>query len=254
MKIAKIFIILLLLSISHDTFSSEEAFINKYSVDKDLQEILDNHYEDISYEMRRFLKPGRCKHGVWTFSWLPGYYVKYNLDRIYGMERMQRRITKYNLDLITLPDKRIYNLKGRPTKLTNKNYVVIIPTVEEEKITEPMSLRLVQQMCTLMHQTGYVSMTKANYIRDKNGIITMIDTESTFDHTIPFLGFRRLLSAGHQVNDYTKKAIKYILREIAYLIGPKNSGKAYKEIIGYLKESKKTRTWKLIDYFDKQLV
>ncbi len=253
MKIAKIFIILLLLGIGHDTFSSEEVFIKKYSVDKDLQEILDDHCEDIAYEMKHFLKAGRCKHGVWTFSWLPGYFVKYNLDRIYGMERMQRCIEKYNLDLIALPDKRIYHLKGRPATLNNKNYVVIIPKVVKEKRAEPLSLRLVQQMCTLMHQTGYVSMTKTNYIRGKNGIITMIDTESTFDHTNPFLGFRRLLSAGHQVDDYTKKAIKYVLREIASLIRSKHSGKAYKEIIGYIKESKKSRTWNLINYFDKQL-
>lgn len=258
MKINQFPCLLFLLFSSLLAATSDEAFIQKYRVEEELRAVLDAHCEEIEtalteFNQRDVKKRKIKKHGVWKFPWLPGYFVKYNLDRIYGMERMLKCITKHNLDLIKLPDKRIYHIKNRPTTLSNDNYLVVIQGVEPETDLGPITLKQVQQLGVLMKETGYVSMTKTNYIRGKNDIITMIDTESTFDYNNPFLGFRRLLSAGHSVDEYTEEAVKYILRELGRIIRTSHPNNAYNQIIGYLKNSNKSREWDLFNYFDLQV-
>jgi hypothetical protein len=259
MKITHLLCLVFLLFSCLLAAESEGAFISKYAVGEDLKAILDDHSEEIEAALKEFnqrdtKKRKIKKHGVWRFPWLPGYFIKYNLDRIYGMERMLKCIKRHNLDLIKLPDKRIYHIKNRPTTLSNDNYLVVIQGVEPETDLGPITLKQVQQLGVLMKETGYVSMTKTNYIRGKNDVVTMIDTESTFDYNNPFLGFRRLLSAGHSVDEYTEEAVKYILRELGRIIRTSHPKDAYDQIIGYLKNSNKSREWDLFNYFDLQVL
>lgn len=195
-----------------------EAFIQKYEVDPELKNLLDEHHQDIVAHLKYFAKHGLPKSPtVWQFKWLPGYYVKYNLARIDGMERIKKAIKDHNLDLLDVPEKRIYHVKGRPREVSNMNYVVIVKKIERDHHAQPMSKRHAEQMIKLIKESEYVSMSANNYIRTYNGKIVVIDTESTFDKN-KFLsrGLMRLISEPHVISkDYTADALKLILAHLA---------------------------------------
>ena len=194
----------------------DRAFIEKYSVDKSIQALLDAHVDEIKQALKKANYDGKSTHFVWTFDWLPGYFVKANIARIYGMEKMNRAIKKLNLDLISVPEKKLYHIKGQPDTLTNRNYLVIIKKVETGVGYEvPLSLRQVKQLCALIRETSYVSMTRTNYIRLSNEKLCIIDTESTYDPHALLKGFMRLIRGYHDLNTgFTEEALKYLFKEI----------------------------------------
>ncbi len=259
MKVAiKILVASVLLLVNyHDMLGNSHAdlsFIKKYEVDPEVKAILDAHHEEISHRLNKITHQGITEHQAWTFPWLPGYFVKFNLDRIRGMERMKRVIEHHHLDLIEVPDKRIYHVKGRPETLNNMNYVVVVKAVVADPHAEPMTLRHVQQMETLMRETHYISTTATNYIRTFNGKLVMIDTESTFDRTkLLSKGFMRLISAYHDINkDYTQEALRYILTQMASLLSHhRGSERAalIKQIKMHLKKPKKP-AWDYLGHFE----
>lgn len=233
---------------------SDREFIEKYSVEKDVQAVLDSHVFDVKNAIRKAHYGGKGTHFVWTFDWLPGYFVKGNLARIKGMEKMKAAIKRHNLDLISVPDKRIYHIKGQPEELNNNNYVVVVKKVETEVTNTPLSLRQVQQLCTLIRATHYVSMTRTNYIRQRNERLCIIDTESTFDSHRLLKGFMRLVRGYHDLNtDFTQDALKYLFSELFYEIAhkPKSQlGYDTHELREYIRNYQNPR-WDFIQYFEK---
>ena len=170
-----------------------------YAVDPKVAASLDTHSQTLFRKLRSIDRHGG-QHGVWQFDWLPGYYVKYGLSRIWGMELMQQVIDDHNLDLLTLPDKRIYHLKGRPYQVNNTDYCVVVKKVKTAHHSRRMSLEQIKQISTLIHHTKYISMHRANYIHVKDGKISLIDTESNYDAKIEVKGYLRLLGYGHNLN------------------------------------------------------
>lgn len=236
---------------------SEAEFIKQYLVDPEVAEILDNHHEEIDQVLRKAHESGRMQHTTWNFPWLSDYMVKLNIDRIYGMEKMQRCIDKFNLDLIMVPDKRIYHIKGRPSKLTSNNYLVVVKKIKTDPDRQPMSLRLIKQLVTLMKETEYISVTSSNYIRTFHGKIAMIDTESNFEiKKLLSGGYIRLIASGHDLSkDYTEEALKYILTEMAHELRKVRSDKydaLYSEIARYLKRAKHQR-WDYLGFLESEL-
>lgn len=236
---------------------SEEEFIKKYLVDADVAEILDSHHEEIHRVLKQARENGRTQHTTWNFRWLPDYMVKLNIDRLYGMEKMQRCIEKFNLDLIMVPDKRIYHIKSRPTALSSENYLVVVKKIETDPHRQPMSLRLVKQLITLMKETEYISVTSANYIRTYHGKIAMIDTESNFEiKKLLSGGYMRLLGSGHNLSkDYTEEALKYILSQAAHELRKVRAAKfdaLLSEITSKLKKAKPS-DWDYLNFFEKEL-
>ncbi len=164
-------IYLLVLSSTFINLSARrDDFIEKHSVEPALQEILDDHADEI-YKCLKKIHHGSKNHGVWKFKWLPGHYVKYGLARIRGMEKMKKCIKEHDLDLLTVPDKKIYHIKGRPQELSNDNYAVIIKGVDRTPDPEPLTLEQVKQLCTIIHETKYISMTSSNFIRGTDGLL-----------------------------------------------------------------------------------
>lgn len=252
--------LILVLFTSHYSFANSQFeldFIARYQVDPAIAGILDAHAEDILAHLHRIQKHHITEHETWTFRWLPGYIVKFNLNRIHGMEKMRRCIVKHNLDLLTLPDKRIYHVKGRPAALNNMNYVVVAKMIETDPDRQPMTPRHIDQLITLMEETGYISTTATNYIRTYNGKLAMIDTESTYDKSkLLSKGYMRLISAYHKVKkDYTKEALQYLLTRMAaeFLRYNKSDYKTiYAEIKDQLKKAAIT-DWNPIEFFDTQV-
>jgi hypothetical protein len=234
---------------------TDEEFITRYAVDPSLAEILDQHSQEIAQKLEETYKKPTKKHGVWTFEWLPGYYVKYNLARIKGMERMRECIQKNNLTFIRVPDKRIYHIKGKPRSLHNLHYAIVVKASEADplEMSKPLTLDQVKQLCVLIEKTGYISMTNTNYIRGSNGILTMIDSEATFDHSQRILAYIRMIGARHNLNrDYTPEALTLILNEMANTLKklpPKDRETALSTIYRYLHEQQKPHRWDYIGYF-----
>ena len=135
---------------------------------------------------------------------------------------MNRAIKKHNLNLLTMPDKRIYHVKGRPDRLNNQNYVVVIKAVEEAKHPKPLNLKQVQQLSTLIKETAYVSLTSTNYIRMDNDKIALIDTESTFDPAKISKGLFRFIQGGNIDVEYTDEAVEFIIADLIEYIGSRS--------------------------------
>ena len=144
--------------------------MHQYAVDHDVASILDKHSNELYKKLMSISKNGG-QHGVWQFSWLPGYYVKYGLSRIWGMEIMQQVIDEHTLDLLWLPDKRIYHLNGRPTQVNNTNYCVVVKKVKADPHSKPVTQEQIKQMSTIIRKTKYISYTHDNYLLLKDGTI-----------------------------------------------------------------------------------
>jgi hypothetical protein len=223
---------------------SDLDFIKKYSVDSVLQQILDIHADEIASKIDEMKLKGIKKHGVWTFDWLPGYFVKSNVDRIYGLERMQKCIENHNLDMLAIAEKGIYHIKGKPLDLSSWNYVIIAKKVIPAAEQKPLSLRQVQQLITLMHETEYISLHESNYILTEGEKIVLIDTESAFNKNLIFEGFMRHLR-GDLNKKFSDEALKYVLLETVRVIErgkhPKNFNKH--RLLNFLEMHKSAARW-----------
>ncbi len=208
--------ILLLITVAsyHQITPKSNISLASYMVDQELEEILDDHVDEL-YKRLKKIHNGSRNHGVWKFEWLPGYYIKYGLERIIGMEKMKRCIKHHNLNLLTVPDKKIYHLKGNSKAISNKNYAVIIKAVDHSTDPKPLTLEQVKQLCTIIHETKYISMTSTNFIRGTDGLLHLIDTEATFSSGAILRGFLRMITTRPDLNkQYTKEALKHIFHEI----------------------------------------
>ncbi len=239
-----------------------------YRVNRHVKEKLDAHSGLLAKKLKQ-VHQGTQKHGVWQFDWLQGYYIKYGLARIEGMEKMQKVIDRCNLSSITVADKRVYRIKGTDIKGTdrkpsNRNCAIVIKRVKAENNLAPVTLDEVQQLCTIMHETGYISMTGPlakkgpNYIRTKDGSFCLIDTESRYDHTNLLKGFIRLLQSHDYTRDLSEEALKHILWEVEQLLKEKPEEIRYtiRALKICLKEQSGVPTWDYKSYiknFCKQL-
>ncbi len=194
----------------------DENFIKEHSVSKELTQKLDQHSEELARLVEKIDATPRQKHGVWTFDWLPGYYVKYNVSRVIKRESLARCIEEEGLDLLHTPEKLLYHIKGRPNELTNLNYVVLSKKVRDtpKEYQKRMDLEQVKQFITAIEKTGHVSTFEPNFLRLAGRRISFIDTDGTFNVTKPNTGFTRLLdrTLSHY---YTPDALDYIIDKIA---------------------------------------
>lgn len=206
---------------------SDSEFIKNHLVDAKLAGVLDKHAAELSQLVRKVHATPMKKHGVWTFDWLPGYYVKYNIDRVRKRNILARSIEKHKLHHMHAPEKRLYHIKGRPHQLNSLNYVVVIKAVAGRKPQDrqPLDLSVVQQFVQLIEDTGHISTYKANYIIGEDGNISFIDTDGTFNKERSFVGLIRLLARDNLETYYTAEALSYIkgciAKKVATLAAPK---------------------------------
>ncbi len=237
---------------------SIDCYIEQYSVDQEIAPILAHHADEIQEQLENIHR-GTKKHGVWQFDWLPGYYVKYGLARIAGMEKIQRTIERCNLTALTVADKRVFPLKRQGKKLSNKNCAIVIETVQATSNPALLTLDEVTQLCTIMHETGYISMTGPmaksgpNYIRIEDGRLCLIDTESTFDHSLLLKGFLRFIITHDFNQDVTQEALKHIFEEIKRSLRkkPAKTSWALKMIKQSLARQSGTPTWDYHRYIER---
>ncbi len=228
-----------------------------YMVDQELEEILDDYVDEI-YEKLKKIHHGSRNHGVWKFEWLPGYYIKYGLARIKGMEKMKKCLEQHNLNLLTVPDKKIYHLKDKPEDLSDLNYTVIIKAVDRSPNPAPLTLKQVKQLCTIIHETKYISMTSTNFIRGTDDLLHLIDTEATFSSEEILRGFLRMITTRPNLNkQYTKEALKHIFHEIKACLDRRSQweqAEVLEKINAALRRQERPYSWDYRGYFNELFV
>ena len=213
-EIMKQYVLLLAVLVPYYTIVAKKTAVQDHLVEQSLKEVLDAHSSELKKLVRETHATRNQKHGVWQFDWLPGYYVKYNVTRVPKRECEARCIREYKLNLLHTPKKYYYHIKGRPRKLHNLNYVVIIKALEHQPFSEPMSLEQVKQFITLIETSGHCSTFSHNYVRLEDGRISFIDTDGTFNRKNPIKGIIRLL--GEDLDSYySEEAGAHILDKIA---------------------------------------
>lgn len=197
----------------HGGFHLSDLYLKKYLVDPAMQAMLDKHSNEIFEKISQTDLRSQA-NGVWKFSWLPGYFVKYGLKRIKGMETIKQCIINNGLYLLDVPDKRVYHIKGQPWNASNLHYAVIVKEIENADEKKPLTLEHVRQLSVLIEKTHYVDLHTSNYVVTDSGKIFLIDTEGIFDVALHIEGYLKLFSSNYYLNSsFTPSALKFLFHQ-----------------------------------------
>ena len=223
---------------------------DKYLVDSTLAALLDTHADEI-FENIAQIHRGTQTHGVWKFHWLPGYFVKYGLTRIDGMETIKDCIRRNNLYLLGVPDKKVYHIKGRPTTVSNLNYAVIVKEVSRDLNPRPLTLEHVRQLSVLIERSHYVDLHVSNYVRTAGSKLFIIDTEGIFDKKLHIEGFLKLFCSNYYLSSsYTPSALKFLFHQVKERLkkGAAENRFYFSKIDRAFAKQKEPHTWDFVSY------
>lgn len=136
----------------------------------DVEVVLDAHSSELS-KMGLYQPPLKLDK-------LPGYWIKRDINRIGNAEKLETVIQENKLNLITVPNKYLYHIPGKPDALTSENYLVISQEVLSDQGEKKLSLKHAQQLCTVMLKANLHDLHPKNYIQQKDGTLAIIDTDS----------------------------------------------------------------------------
>jgi hypothetical protein len=206
---------LLVLSIYGTAQASAEKYsVTTHLVDTKIRKLLDEHSDLLCSLVDTVHQTPYQKHGVWKFDWLPGYYIKYNIKRLFMRERIASCIAKNNLDLLYIPRKYLYHIKGRPEALHSLNYLIVVEDVPSVTHTKPLGIEYAQQFVKLIKETGHCSTYACNYLELKDGRLALIDTDGTFNKKNSIRGIIDLLRRNLS-SYYTEEARSYLIECLA---------------------------------------
>ncbi len=195
-------------------FSMEQReFIRIHLVGGELETILDDHSSELERMIGRCLKQKpdtKCEtdYAVREFSWLPGYFVKFGVDRLKNAESLRLFIEEHQLNLLMVPQKYYYHIQGRPYELADSNYLIISKKVELDPRSR-INKEQMTQLALLVELHGSVDNHAGNILPTKDGRVALVDTGSEgahaswawWDEDLPlteeqklFLGFVRFVS------------------------------------------------------------
>lgn len=203
-----------------------QGFTNLYEpVDKDIRKILDAHVDEVLPLIEACEKDPHCKtvQRVARFSWLPNYFVKYDvIRRIEGAAQLDECIKKYGLHHLRVARKYVYRIKGRSEKINNHNYVVVAPLVESRP-PRPLSLSQVKQLVIVMQHTQYWDFWKDNLFFTDTNTLTFIDTgfdlekrpyDSKLSHYLEAIRrLARYFKMDDDAFEYLREKLKELLRQ-----------------------------------------
>lgn len=206
---------LLLLAMVCGTTSSTAA-----TLPAQVKTLLDAHAKQLQILVKTahdqpHLRMGRHVHEM---PWLPGYLIKYGVQRFYNAQKLKSIIRADKLGLISVATKYLYHVPGRPEKMSDKNYLVIVKKVVKD--SEPsaygdqrqiLNLEQVKQLCYVALRARHYDLHTSNYIVSQ-GKLVIIDTDSgampsekivaTFDNDRLLYGIRiRTIARMRILND-----------------------------------------------------
>lgn len=151
----------------------------------DIQKALDSHASEIKEFLDKCIDKPNARMGgnVCKKEWLPGYYIKYGIQRVSNAEKLKAVIKKHNLDLLTVAEKYQYHIPGNSDQLSDENYLTVVKEVSGHKGQgKNLSVKQVAQLCQVALHAKHYDLHPANYISQKDGTLMIIDTDS---HAMP---------------------------------------------------------------------
>lgn len=152
-------------------------FMEYLPVSEEIRTSLDAHVDELTL-LIDLCEKNKCQHGIGVaeFPWLPNFLIKYDvIRRINGAAQLDECIKKYSLDLLAVPQKYIYHIKGRAETTSKHNYLVVVPKVVRQKPV-PLGSTHIKQLCTLMEHTDFYDPWKDNIFFTGANMLTIIDT------------------------------------------------------------------------------
>ncbi len=191
-------------------------FPEKNRVTSSIKALLDNHAQEIQEAFTADLCEKGClkKNKVYEFPWLTGYLIKKGTPRLLGAEILSSVIKQNDLNLLGVPDKKIY-LPTQPYEAENS--LVIVQKLIPDLDPKPLNLRQVQQLWTLINKSGFVDLHDENYLRLPNDKIMIIDTELYFFSSDLNRGLSRFILS-HEFKMFEEDAFKFLLEEFAQFL------------------------------------
>jgi hypothetical protein len=147
-------------------------------VPDDVRVILDTHVQEVTPLIEACERDPHCKtkQRVGYFSWLPDYFIKYDVvRRMEGAAQLDACIKKHKLHLLSVPQKYLYRVKGRGKQLNNHNYLVVSPRVVGGQ-PKPLSLSQVKQLVVIIQEIQFWDFWKDNLFFTEGDTLTFIDT------------------------------------------------------------------------------
>lgn len=138
---------------------------------------------NVMNEKEKIYRSSDCKNPDYAgiavrFSWLPGYVIKLGIGRIAGGEKLRSCIQKNNLYLLEVPKQIFYPIPQSHQSQTRLKNLCICQYVEGKQGRELLISRShVQQLVTLIQDTGIGDMKWRNLVHTPYNTIALVDTE-----------------------------------------------------------------------------
>ena len=165
--------------------SAHQSVIFDYTdVPVDVRKELDKKPQEIQAIMEQFESVterssgedfARCHE-----SWLPGYCIKYGVERVANAKRLREFIESNELNMVGVPKKYLYHIPTKPFDLDNDNYAVIAEKIEGNPTDDAVTLRDIQrsQMVKVIQELPYIDFGATNILLGKDEKLTIIDTDA----------------------------------------------------------------------------
>ncbi len=149
------------------------------------KKILDAHATDLTAILNTCKEHTDARMGfnVSQQKWLPGYYIKYGIERVSNAQKLKHDIAALNLSLLSVPEKYIYQLPSTNGTPSNDNCLVIVKAVEHaDNNNQKLTREHAKQLCTLAMRANHYDLHARNYLLKQDGTICIIDTDN---HAMP---------------------------------------------------------------------
>lgn len=235
----------------------DKVLIQKYSAPQEIVDVLSEH-TDFFLNVIHKCSVGNYRKDfrplVWQFDSLPGYYVKWGVGRIRGMEKIQECIDTFDLSCLGMAKKYIYHIPGRGEELCDENYWVISEEQKAADIPLVINLEVAKQVFTLIKETGFYDFQPHNIIRNKDNKLAVIDSETRFNSKWgTCLGLRRVITSEffNLNTHFTEDALKYIIIKLLECYPPEsyNYNDKYYQILKYLELQPLPYAWDYVTFF-----
>ena len=157
-----------------------DAFILDHLVPDELKQILDDHTEEFGEIIKSCSKRKHCpaRRGVKEYDWLPGYFVKYGVERVKWAQKLRDLIAQHGFTHLVIPKKYLYHVPGKPTDLRSPNYVVVAQKLERDRTDsgKVITKQMVQELMVLIFETQMKDHHSNNLFVTADGLLAMIDT------------------------------------------------------------------------------
>jgi len=127
----------------------------------------------------------RLGFNVRLYNWLPGYVVKYGIERYFNSIILKNIINKYNLTLIDVPQKFLFKLsENKFEEITNNNTLVMAEYINSEKNNDIkrsflLKINCIKQLILLIDEAHYYDIHIDNLVLSAdNNKIYIIDTDT----------------------------------------------------------------------------